>query len=63
MIKITTDGETGETVWKETGSEIIRLCELGYEAERVGLTKEDIRNVEPHFVIKPNIPQPRSEGT
>ena len=34
-------------------SEIIRLCDLGYEARKLGLTKEDMGRMERHFIIKP----------
>ena len=60
QVKFTTDADADS---KATGREIIRLCELGYQAERVGLTIDDIRNVERHFIIKPSAPQPRSKGS
>jgi hypothetical protein len=56
ILPTTDEKEVGEAVWKEIGSEIIRYCQLGDQAERVGLTVEDMRNVERHFIIKPSAP-------
>jgi hypothetical protein len=38
---------------KVIASEIVRLCELGYELEKAGLRKEDICRIERHFTIRP----------
>jgi hypothetical protein len=52
-VKFTTDADADS---KAIGREIIRLCELGYQADRVGLTIGDIRSSQRHFIIKPSAP-------
>ena len=52
-VKFTTDADADS---KAIGREIIRLCELGYQAERVGLTMDDIRKGVWHFAIKTSAP-------
>jgi hypothetical protein len=52
-VKFTTDADADS---KAIGREIIRLCELGYQADRVGLTIGDIRSSQRHFVIRPSAP-------
>jgi hypothetical protein len=54
-VKFTTD-DRGDADSKAIGREIIRLRELGYQAERVGLTIDNIRNSVRHFTIKPRAP-------
>ncbi|HXZ98538.1 MAG TPA: hypothetical protein VED24_04145 [Candidatus Acidoferrum sp.] len=48
-ILFTTDAP--DSMWVQVSCEIIKLCELGNEVKKLGLTKEDLDHVERHLVI------------
>jgi hypothetical protein len=52
-VTFTTDPEIHEAPeYDRVGSEIIRLCQVGQEFEKSGLTKRDLAHIERCLIIK-----------